>query len=333
MKKIVLWIILFIFTMSWVFAFNADLSVNSNTANINNPIQLTLKLTIDQNGPVKIKKINWLENFSVGLQGKFKSSSSQVTVINGQTKSVNTTIYNVVLSLSAKKAWDYTVWPAILEVWNKEYKTNTVNVKISWAKIMLNNTQNYQPQQNTQTQQVHNPVWWVRTIQQNTPQPKIQDFEKEVKKIKPQNNTKIYLFIALLIIIWIVIVVYLSQNKWKWKIGGIDENEESEEIDEVEMDYDKKELNSRNNIDFEKQVIDYPSLDDDSFESKLDNVFREKLQQNFNISNIKTKTYDEILQETGNNEKIKEIINWLKLLKYSNLVTDREKLLELVKEI
>ena len=327
MKKILLWIILFIFTISWVFAFNADLSVNNNTANINNPIQLTLKLTIDQNGPVKIKKINWLENFSVVWQRQFQSSSSQVTVINGQTKSVNTTIYNVVLSLSAKKAWDYTVWPAILEVWNKEYKTNTVNVKISWAKIMLNNTQNYQPQQNTQTQQVHNPVWWVRTIQQNTQQPKIQDFEKEVKKIEQPDNTKIYLAIALLIFVWMVIVVYLSQNKEKTVSVEEDEKWEIQSIEE-----EKNEL-KQNNIDFEKKTIEYPSLDDENFESKLDNVFREKIQQNFNISNIKTKTYDEILQGTGNNEKIKEIINWLKLLKYSNLVTDREKILEMVRGI
>lgn len=328
MKKIIVWFMVFVFAISNVFAFDASLSTNTTNANINNPIQLTLKLTIDQNAQVKIKQIKWLENFDVVWQRQFQSSSSQVTIINGQTKSVNTTIYTVVLSLSAKKAWNYTIGPAILEVWNKEYKTNTVNVKISWAKIMLNNTQNYQPQQTTQTQQnqVHNPVWWVRTIQQNTSQPKIQNFENEVKKIQPQDNSKIYLIIALLIFIWLIILIRVYNNYKKEK--NIDVIKEEEwEIQAIEQE------EKQNKIDFEQQPLDYPSIDDEDFENKLDKVFRQKLAQKFNISNIYNKTYTEILKELNEDEKVKEIINWLELLKYSNLVADRQELLELVKSL
>lgn len=328
MKKIIVWFMVFVFAISNVFAFDASLSTNTTNANINNPIQLTLKLTIDQNAQVKIKQIKWLENFDVVWQRQFQSSSSQVTIINGQTKSVNTTIYTVVLSLSAKKAWNYTIGPAILDVWNKEYKTNTVNVKISWAKIMLNNTQNYQPQQTTQTQQnqVHNPVWWVRTIQQNTSQPKIQNFENEVKKIQPQDNSKIYLIIALLVFIWLIILIRVYNNYKKEK--NIDVIKEEEwEIQAIEQE------EKQNKIDFEQQPLDYPSIDDEDFENKLDKVFRQKLAQKFNISNVYNKTYTEILKELNEDEKVKEIINWLELLKYSNLVTDREKLLELVKSL
>ena len=328
MKKIIVWFMVFVFAISNVFAFDASLSTNTTNANINNPIQLTLKLTIDQNAQVKIKQIKWLENFDVVWQRQFQSSSSQVTIINGQTKSVNTTIYTVVLSLSAKKAWNYTIGPAILEVWNKEYKTNTVNVKISWAKIMLNNTQNYQTQQTTQTQQnqVHNPVWWVRTIQQNTSQPKIQNFENEVKKIQPQDNSKIYLIIALLIFIWLIILIRVYNNYKKEK--NIDVIKEEEwEIQAIEQE------EKQNKIDFEQQPLDYPSIDDEDFENKLDKVFRQKLAQKFNISNIYNKTYTEILKELNEDEKVKEIINWLELLKYSNLVADRQELLELVKSL
>ncbi len=328
MKKIIVWFMVFVFAISNVFAFDASLSTNTTNANINNPIQLTLKLTIDQNAQVKIKQIKWLENFDVVWQRQFQSSSSQVTIINGQTKSVNTTIYTVVLSLSAKKAWNYTIGPAILDVWNKEYKTNTVNVKISWAKIMLNNTQNYQPQQTTQTQQnqVHNPVWWVRTIQQNTSQPKIQNFENEVKKIQPQDNSKIYLIIALLVFIWLIILIRVYNNYKKEK--NIDVIKEEEwEIQAIEQE------EKQNKIDFEQQPLDYPSIDDEDFENKLDKVFRQKLAQKFNISNVYNKTYTEILKELNEDEKVKEIINWLELLKYSNLVADRQELLELVKSL
>ena len=331
MKKIIVWFMLFVFAISNVFAFDASLSTNTTNANINNPIQLTLKLTIDQNAQVKIKKINWLEYFNVVWQRQFQSSSSQVTIVNGQTKSVNTTIYNVVLSLSAKKSWNYTVWPAILEVWNKEYKTNTVNVKISWAKIMLNNTQNYQPQQTTQTQQnqVHNPVWWVRTLQQNPLQSKIQNFEKEVKKIQPQDNSKIYLIIALLIFAWLIIVIQSYNNSKKEK----NINVEDEEIWEIHAIENENKQLEENKIDFEKQQLEYPNIDDEDFENKLDKVFRQKLEQKFNILNVYSKTYTEILEDLNQNSEIKKIINWLELLKYSNLVTDREKLLKAIENL
>jgi len=88
-----------------------------------------------------------------------------------------------------------------------------------------------------------------------------------------------------------------------------------------------------NKIDFEQKVLNYPDLDDKEFVSKIDGVFRRKIKEQFNIPNLETKTYDEILSSVPENEKVKEIIYNLKLLKYSNLVADREKLLMLVKEL
>ena len=324
---------------SWVFAFNANLFVNNNSTNvstnINKSINVTLNLSIDKKEPIKIKQIKGLKNFDVIWQSQSQSSASEVTVVNWKTKTIEKVNLKIMLSLSAKKAWSYTIWPAILEVWNKEYKTNTVNIRISWAKIMLNNTQNYQSQQNTQPQQVHNLVWWVRTIQQNTSQPKIQDFEKETIKKGPLDDPNIYLIVGLLLfLLFISIISILDVNKQKWKEKENRNNEGNENIKEYKVDTNiEEQYVSESNIDFEKKTIEYPNLEDENFESKLDNIFREKLQQDFNILNIKTKTYDEILQETGNNDKIKEIINWLKLLKYSNLVTDREKILEMVRGI
>lgn len=334
MKKILLWFMLFIFGISSVFAFDASLSTNTTNANINSSIQLTLKLSVDQNAQVKIAKIKWLENFDVVWQRQFQSSSSQVTIVNGQTKSVNTTTYTLILSLSAKKSWDYTIWPAILEIWNKTYKTNQVDVKITWAKIMLNNTQNYQPQQNSQTQKnkIHNPVWWVRTLQQSSQQPKIKDFENEVKKMQPNDNSKIFLIIALLIFIWLIIVIQIYINSKKEDTILLQE-EEKWDIKVIEKEEKEIEQLKKNKIDFEKQQLLYPNIDDKDFESKLDRVFRQKLTQKFNILNAYTKTYSEILSLVNSDEKVKEIINWLKLLKYSNLVIDIEKLLTLVKEL
>ncbi len=334
MKKILFWFMLFIFVISNVFAVDASLSVNTTNVNINTPIQLTLKLNVNQNTQVKIAKIQWLENFDVVWQRQFQSSSSQVTIVNGQTKSVNTTTYTLILSLSAKKAWSYTIWPAILESWNKTYKTNKVDVKITWAKIMLNNTQNYQPQSNSQSQNntVHNPVWWVRTLQHSTQQPKLKDFENEVQKNQLNNKSKIFLIIALIIFIWLVIVIQIYNNSKKEEIVSVQE-EESWEIKAIGQDKNETNQLKQNKVDFEKQQLIYPNIDDEKFETKLDKVFRQKLAQKFNISDIYTKTYSEILSIVNADEKVKEIINWLSMLKYSNLVVDREKLLTLTKEL
>jgi len=311
--------------VSDVFAFDASLSVDNSTSNINTPIQFTLTINNNQNWQVAVKQFKWLENFDVVGQRQFQSSSSKVTIINWQTQSVNTTIFTLLLSLSAKKAWNYTIWPAVLQVGNKEYKTNSVNVEITGAKIMLNNTQNYQVQQNNNVQQTHNPVWSVRTLQQNTQQPvqqpKIKDFESEVKKVNT-NHQYIYLIIALLLLVWVVVIMYVLKQE-KGEIVN-DDNLKKDNVKEETEDA---------KIDFEEKMLEYPNIDDDEFVKKIDEVFRRKIKKQFNIPGIETKTYDEILSSIPENEKVKEIINNLKLLKYSNLVADREKLLMLVKEL
>jgi len=334
MKKIIALFMMMLLFVSSVFAFDASLSVDKTTSDINTPIQLTLTINNDQNWQVAVKEIKWLQNFDIVGQRQFQSSSSKVTIINWKTQSVNTTVFTLLLSLSAKKGWNYIIWPAVLQVWKKEYKTNSVNVKITGAKIMLNNTKNYQPQQNNN--QIHNPVWNVRTLQQNTQQavqqPKIKDFEKEVKKVN-QNHQYIYLIIALLLLVWIVVIIYVMKQEKEKSLGknsniineknGI--NEELEEIKEIEAEDSK--------INFEQKPLNYPELDDKEFVSKIDGVFRRKIKDQFNIPNVETKTYDEILSSIPENKKVKEIIDNLKLLKYSNLVADREKLLILVKEL
>jgi hypothetical protein len=318
MKKFILLIFTFLLTLTGVFATDVNLSVDKNNVDINNTFQLRLKVNIDESWQVAVK-INWLaDNFIVVGENRSQSTSSQITIINWKTKSVNVTTYNLILSLKAKKTWTYTIWPAVVEVWGKEYKSNTVQVKVSWSKIMLNNTQNYQPSQTTSSAQTHNPVWQVRNVNQTTQQPQIQNFEKDIKKIQPNNNLNLYFILALFILVWVAITIYvLNENK-------IDENVET---DVVNIPEEVKK------VDFEQQEITYPSLDDKDFENKIDAIFRQKLKEKFNIPNIENKTYTEILEQIQGDEKVKEIINWLKLLKYSNLVADKEKLLELVKEL
>jgi len=307
------------------FAFDSDLSVNKSDININTPIQLKLKINNNQKKSVAIKKIKWIKDFNVIWQSQSQSSISKVVVISWKTQVKDISTFTLLLALSAKKSWSYTIWPAILQVGNKEYKTNSINVKITGAKIMLNNTKNYLPQQNNTIQQSQNLAWSTNSLQQVSPQilqqTKIKNFEQEVNKVK-ETPQHIYLIIALLSLAWLWFIIYLSERK-----------EGKKEYNGPSEDDNNNEIMNKNTIDFEEKPLDYPNINDNEFIIKIDKTFRKKIEKQFDIPDVETKTYDEILSSILENEKVKEIIDNLKLLKYSNLIADREKLLMLVKEL
>lgn len=325
MKKIIVWVLLSFLFICNTFAFDSDLSVNKSDININTPIQLKLKINNNQKKSVAIKKIKWIKDFNVIWQSQSQSSISKVVVISWKTQVKDISTFTLLLALSAKKSWSYTIWPAILQVGNKEYKTNSINVKITGAKIMLNNTKNYLPQQNNTIQQSQNLAWSTNSLQQVSPQilqqTKIKNFEQEVNKVK-ETPQHIYLIIALLSLAWLWFIIYLSERK-----------EGKKEYNGPSEDDNNNEIMNKNTIDFEEKPLDYPNINDNEFIIKIDKTFRKKIEKQFDIPDVETKTYDEILSSILENEKVKEIIDNLKLLKYSNLIADREKLLMLVKEL
>jgi ATP-dependent Zn protease len=271
MKKILgIFFSIILFWISWAVDINMD--VNPKESDINNPIQLKLEITTDQNANIELKWIKWLENFDIVWQRQFQSSSSQIKIINWKTESITKTTQTLILILQAKKAWTYTIWPAVLDIDWKTYKTKQIQVKITGAKIMIWNAQNSINQlQQANNNQVNQQ--WNSTPQANLNEDSNKDNDTNntdnQKEIDTENNSNPWLLIIILIngiiILWIILLVYSLKNN----------KEEKQDINTETFTKNKKEVKQK--------------------ESPLS--FLEK----YWIKNPETKSYSEIMEELKNN--------------------------------
>lgn len=266
MKKLLLWLVAILILFSKIFAMEVSLSTNKTNIDINHPFQLTIQIISDKNGTIQIQKIDWLENFKILWQSQYQSYSSSIVNINWQVKQKINTTYNVVFTLLPKKDGNFTIWPAyILYNW-KTYKTNSVQIKVTWTKtpnIMLNQqsytTLSSSPTpNNTNTIQNNNP-----TFDKNT---SIQDLNNS-----QHTNPQSYWFLVLtiiLILIGIGIIVYLLK-----KDTGNQYKQANEKTKETEK---------------EKTISINPNTSND---------FLTNLWIKYNIKNIHSKTFSEIIEE------------------------------------
>lgn len=292
-----------------VSAFNAKLSFDDSEININDNLNFRISIDSENWWEINIKEIKWIEKFDVIWTSQSQNSYSKFVVINWKTESKTEIIFNVDYTLKAKETWDFQIWPAIINYWTWEYQTNVVNVKVSWTKMFLNNSR-----------------------------PKTQNNIKKTRNLIDENNYQFdeekginYYFILLsfwfLIIIW---TLYLIIKKYYDKIlAFVNENI-------LKIKPEKKE-EPKINFEVQKKEIIYPDINDYSFSEKIDFIFKEKLTNKYWIKNISKKTYDEILAvvddkiDEKNKEILLKIIQLLNKTKYSNLITDNNKLLELVR--
>ena len=285
-KTLILIVTAILILFSRIFALEVSLSTNKTTIDINHPFQLTIQIISDKNGTIQIQKIDWLENFKILWQSQYQSYSSSIVNINWQVKQKINTTYNVVFTLLPKKDGNFTIWPAyILYNW-KTYKTNTVQIKVTWTKtpnIMLNN-QSYTTLPNSPTPNNAN------TIQNNNP-----TFDKNTS-IQDLNNTQhakpqSYWFLILVIILILVgigIIIYLLKK---------DQENQDKQYNEKPKKTEK-----------EKTI---------STKTNTSNDFLTNLWIKYNIKNIHSKTFTEIINEVKEqwkeltNEKLKQLENIL----------------------
>ncbi len=337
MKKIlksILFLFLFFVFVLKSFAFDVNLNVDKNIVDINNNFNLFLKITTNNWWEIWVKSIKWLENFEILWKSQSQSSSSSVVIINWQTKQNITTNLVLNLILKPKKNWEFEIWPAILEKWGKQIKSNKVKIKVSWNKsIFLNNSSpNLVLQKNNSSKNNWNNLWKnIQNIQKNNNlnnDEKIENFDNVDKKNFKDNS---FYLLILVLLIWLILA-YLIKNKQNslekkqnfWENKEERENKEEKNNLWWEIDFEKKQKN-----------FSYPDFWDENFVEKLDEIFREKIWQKYNLKNIFSQTYDEILVkiDENNKEKIKEIVDDLNKIKYSNKILDKTKILEKIKKI
>ena len=314
--KILLFIWLFFTFISNIFAFDANLQLDKKETDINDYIKLRVEIHSDEWWEIWISDIAWLENFEIISQSQSQSSSTAMVTVNWKTQSKIKTSHNFDLTLKAKKKWDYILWPATLNKDNEKIKTNKVDIKVSWDNLFINNNHlNVQP----------NSLW---TNLNKTNTNKINNEEKSIdkydniKKMDFDDNKEFIILILVILIIsgWF----YFILKKNSKIVNNKDDNKQgNKQNDKEEVDFEKKTT----------QII-YPEINDIHFINKITQVFKQKLSEKYNIKNIENKTFDEILNELDDkNEDIENIILILNKAKYSKIIWDNNKLLNLIKNI
>lgn len=296
MKKIILLLSIFCFTQTY--ALTSSLEIDKNKAQVDERVWLKLTINSWENEQINVKEIKWIENFDILGQ----SQSSSFSNINWKTNSV----IELEFSLSPKKKWNYEIWPIVLNDGKTDILTNSVKVEISWEKMFLNNT-------NTNNINIKNNP---KTNLWNLSPP-----EEEIKKFEEKSDYKIFLLI--LIISLLIIIVYFSLKK-------LNTSPLASQIQPSPLPPLPRGRGENNDYD-----IIFPNINDDDFIWKIDELIKQKITNKYYID-TKTKSYSQILELIENKndkQKFKEIFDIIIQAKYSNTITNNEKLLEIIKEV
>jgi len=318
--QIFLFIGLFISIIYTSFAFESSISVDKNKVDINDYLNLKIEVSSLTWWEIWITKINWIENFDIISKSQSQSSSNSIVIINWKTQSKIKTSFNLNFILKAKTKWNYTIWPVILNRDKEEVKTNSLNIRVTWDKLYLNNNH---LNISTNTGNISTNTTNISNYKIKSPivEKKIEKYENVEKKTF-NNNTSLYLFIVTILLL-VLIFNFLIRKR----------------PDLLEKIYNKENNNKENfednKLDFEDNKADivYPELSDDNFINKISDILRIKLGNKYNIKWVKNKTFWEILNSIWdeNNTEIKLLISMIDRAKYSNYIWDNNKILELVK--
>ncbi|MDD5770100.1 MAG: BatD family protein [Candidatus Gracilibacteria bacterium] len=275
------------------FAFSTNLQIDKEKANINDQINLKLTISSEKGGQIQIDEIKGIEKFDIIS----KSQSSNFSSINGNV----TSNINMNFVLVPKQKGTFEIGPVVINDTKQKVETNKVKIEISGDKIFLNGNQNNiinLPKINNNSQNFdNNDLNSILSSQNNENQ---------------NSNFNVYLLLGIISIL--ILIVYFALKK----TNTLPNNNLEKEVDIIP-----------------KKDLIYPELTDENFAIKVDEIFKEKISSEFNI-NIKTKDYSQILElikDFDKRVKIKELIDLLSKLKYSNLITDNSKIIELLKEI
>ncbi|MDD2907532.1 MAG: BatD family protein [Candidatus Gracilibacteria bacterium] len=300
LKKISFISILLFTYIGSTYAFDATISTTSDKINLNDYTKLRIQVELNDEKNVEIKEIKGLENFDILSNSQGSSSSSNVVIIDGKAKTETKSVNYIDLTISPKKSGNYILGPAIVTDGNITKETNSLNISVDGKKIVKSNSHLNR------------------------------EFEK---KGDDDFIIGIILFIFLLITVLFLGIVYkfypdlfnkyyeLLKNKFN-TIFSINAGNATNEKNEIEVDLSE---------------INYPEISDLDFAEKINVILRKKLKNKYYIENIDSKSYNEIYellpQDLADKANLKNIIDTLNKLKYSNLDLEKNEILELVKKI
>ena len=298
------------------------LKTDQEKYDINQNITLDISVEWEVSWKVNFWEVKGIENFDVLT----RQTTSSFTSVNWNSSLKTCYIY----ILQAKKDWKFDLWPVSIEIWNKKLTTNQVSIEVSWTKSQ--NSTNWNISNNQIPNQITMPWFsininpWINQWINNVWVPWVVDSSwndtQYVQEFDPSLNKDKWFFSKYFVEILIFALLALSGLVY-YLLTYKEENNTNQIIQEIE------------NINSE---VVYPELNDEEFCDKVDNIFKNKLIEKYDLDiNILTKDYwyiSNLLSDLPKQdfENITEIIDNIQKAKYSNLVFDKTNLLDLVKE-
>lgn len=132
MKKLILFLCIniisifysnFLFADSWSLN-DVKLSVSENTVKIDEKFNLDFTINLGDTWNIWDITINWIDNF----KSLWESSSFSFQDINW----VKKWVYNMTVSLKPINVWTFSIWPAIIKLWDKTIQSNIIEINVIW---------------------------------------------------------------------------------------------------------------------------------------------------------------------------------------------------------
>lgn len=299
MKKIIVLLLLLLFSTDCVFTYEVDIKADKTEINSKDDfVSLNVDfIWIDWDIDISellesIKKVKWMENFDISLINQWFSFISQWIIKNWQLEEKKEGRASYTFSLIPKKTWEFDIWPFSFDKdWEKK--------QIDALKIKVVNKNVHQENRNSDLK---------LALNNNS----TGNFLIETKE---KVDEKSWINTFLIIFFWIIILWILIYFLW---FGS---KRQEVEFNDKEQKEDK---NFRENLD----------INSNDFLEKAEKCIKNKILEKYWIEtwNKNISEMIEQIAESEEKEKLREINLFFNKLKYSDLELDKKEFLEKIKE-
>ena len=295
MKKIIVLLLLLLFSTDCVFTYEVDIKADKTEINSKDDfVSLNVDfIWIDWDIDISellesIKKVKWMENFDISLINQWFSFISQWIIKNWQLEEKKEGRASYTFSLIPKKTWEFDIWPFSFDKdWEKK--------QIDALKIKVVNKNVHQENRNSDLK---------LALNNNS----TGNFLIETKE---KVDEKSWINTFLIIFFWIIILWILIYFLW---FGS---KRQEVEFNDKEQKEDK---NFRENLD----------INSNDFLEKAEKCIKNKILEKYWIEtwNKNISEMIEQIAESEEKEKLREINLFFNKLKYSDLELDKKEFLE-----
>lgn len=129
MKKILIFMLFLLINISHTFANSWELISEKNNINLSETLMIKAIVDFDWND-ISFKDINLNNNFEILSKSSSTSSSTEISIINWETKQISKNKMELLLELKPLKTWTFEIWPATFTSSWAEIKTNIISINV-----------------------------------------------------------------------------------------------------------------------------------------------------------------------------------------------------------